>query len=120
MNSFSVYNTQESLIILYEDNHIVVVNKKSSEIVQSDKTGDKSIIEFVKDYIEEGTEDDIICFENIYPLFQKWYEQTIDNKVPDQKDFVQIVREILCKKSKLDTLPSSFVVGYKLHKMVRN
>lgn len=76
--------------------------------------------EFVKDYIEEGTEDDIICFENIYPLFQKWYEQTIDNKVPDQKDFVQIVREILGKESKLDTLPSSFVVKYKLRKMVRN
>lgn len=53
MKSFSVYNSQESLIILHEDNHIVVVNKKSSEIVQGDKTGDKSIIEFVKDYIKE-------------------------------------------------------------------
>ena len=53
MKSFSVYNSQESLIILYEDNHIIVVNKKSSEIVQSDKTGDKSIIEFIKDYIKE-------------------------------------------------------------------
>lgn len=39
--------------ILYEDNHIIAVNKKPSQIVQEDKTGDKPLIEFVKDYIKE-------------------------------------------------------------------
>ncbi len=38
--------------ILYEDNHIIAVNKKPSQIVQEDKTGDKPLIEFVKDYIK--------------------------------------------------------------------
>lgn len=39
--------------ILYEDNHIVAVNKNSSEIVQGDKTGDKPLSEIVKSYIKE-------------------------------------------------------------------
>lgn len=37
--------------ILYEDNHLLVVNKLPSEIVQGDKTGDPSLLEAVKDYI---------------------------------------------------------------------
>lgn len=38
--------------ILYEDNHIIAVNKGISDIVQSDKTGDKPLEDFVKDYIK--------------------------------------------------------------------
>ena len=41
------------LEILYEDNHIIAVNKKSSDIVQGDKTGDKPLSEYVKDYIKK-------------------------------------------------------------------
>lgn len=37
----------------YEDNHIVVVRKEAGEIVQGDKTGDKPLSEYVKDYIKE-------------------------------------------------------------------
>lgn len=37
--------------ILYEDNHLLVVNKLPSEIVQGDKTGDPSLLEAVKEYI---------------------------------------------------------------------
>jgi 23S rRNA pseudouridine1911/1915/1917 synthase len=37
--------------ILYEDNHIIVVNKLPSEIVQGDKTGDMPLSDFVKGYI---------------------------------------------------------------------
>jgi len=37
--------------VLYEDNHIIAVNKKSGDIVQGDKTGDKPLSEFVKDYL---------------------------------------------------------------------
>lgn len=39
--------------IVYEDNHIIIVNKKSGEIVQGDKTGDKPLSEMVKDYLKE-------------------------------------------------------------------
>ena len=39
--------------VLYEDNHIIVVNKHSGEIVQGDKTGDKPLSDIVKDYIKE-------------------------------------------------------------------
>lgn len=39
--------------IVYEDNHLIVVNKACSELVQGDKTGDRSLIDDVKDYIKE-------------------------------------------------------------------
>jgi 23S rRNA pseudouridine1911/1915/1917 synthase len=39
--------------ILYEDNHIIAVNKSVAEIVQADKTGDRSIEDLLKEYIKE-------------------------------------------------------------------
>ena len=39
--------------ILYEDNHLIVVNKLPSEIVQGDKTGDQPLSEAVKEYIRK-------------------------------------------------------------------
>ena len=39
--------------VLYEDNHIIAVNKTCSEIVQGDKTGDTPLSEIVKAYIKE-------------------------------------------------------------------
>lgn len=39
--------------VVYEDNHIIIANKKSGEIVQGDKTGDRPLSELVKDYIKE-------------------------------------------------------------------
>ena len=39
--------------VLYEDNHIVAVNKTSSEIVQGDKTGDTSLSEIVQQWLKE-------------------------------------------------------------------
>ena len=41
------------MTVLYEDNHIIIVNKQSGEIVQGDKTGDVPLCEFVKDYIKQ-------------------------------------------------------------------
>lgn len=37
--------------ILYEDNHLLIVNKRVGEIVQGDQTGDKPLLELVRDYI---------------------------------------------------------------------
>ena len=39
--------------VVYEDNHIIIVNKRSGEIVQGDKTGDRPLSDIVKDYIKE-------------------------------------------------------------------
>lgn len=39
--------------VLYEDNHIVIVNKASGEIVQGDKTGDEPLSEIVKRWLKE-------------------------------------------------------------------
>jgi len=38
--------------ILYEDNHIIAVNKTCSEIVQGDKTGDEPLSETIKQYLK--------------------------------------------------------------------
>lgn len=39
--------------IIFEDNHLIVVNKACSELVQGDKTGDRSLIDELKDYVKE-------------------------------------------------------------------
>lgn len=39
--------------VVYEDNHIIIVDKCSGEIVQGDKTGDKPLSETVKEYIKQ-------------------------------------------------------------------
>ena len=41
------------MTILYEDNHLIAVNKACGELVQGDKTGDKSLIDSLKAYIKE-------------------------------------------------------------------
>jgi len=38
--------------ILFEDNHLIIINKLPSQIVQGDKTGDKPLSDLVKDYIK--------------------------------------------------------------------
>lgn len=39
--------------VVYEDNHIIIVSKRSGEIVQGDKTGDKTLADEIKAYIKE-------------------------------------------------------------------
>ena len=41
------------MTVVYEDNHIIVVNKTASEIVQGDKTGDTPLSEMVQQYLKE-------------------------------------------------------------------
>lgn len=40
--------------IVYEDNHLIVVNKRAGEIVQGDKSGDEPLVERVRQYIKEA------------------------------------------------------------------
>ena len=39
--------------VIYEDNHLIVVNKRSGDIVQGDKTGDMPLSDIVKSYIKK-------------------------------------------------------------------
>ncbi len=41
------------LSILYEDNHLLAINKVAGTLVQGDATGDKPLVEIGKDYIKE-------------------------------------------------------------------
>ena len=43
----------ENLQVLYEDNHIIIINKRSGDIVQGDKTGDTPLSDVVKSYIKK-------------------------------------------------------------------
>lgn len=48
-----ILSTKDNLQVLYEDNHIIVVNKRVGDIVQGDKTGDKPLSDVVKEYIKD-------------------------------------------------------------------
>jgi len=48
-----IISDKSNLQVLFEDNHIIIVNKRVGDIVQGDKTGDKPLSEVVKDYIKD-------------------------------------------------------------------
>ena len=53
----NVSNTKQAGItakqILFEDNHLIIINKKAGQIVQGDKTGDTPLSELVKDFLKK-------------------------------------------------------------------
>src|SRR3546814_8379829 len=48
----SINDSGYNIPVLYEDNHLIAVNKPASVLVQADKTGDKPLIDIIKDYIK--------------------------------------------------------------------
>ena len=46
-----MHSTVKNLEVLYEDNHIIAVNKRSGDLVQGDQTGDTPLSEIVKEWI---------------------------------------------------------------------
>jgi len=48
-----LHANSSAMTILYEDNHLIAVNKTTSEIVQGDKTGDKPLSESLKHYLKD-------------------------------------------------------------------
>jgi len=46
------HSTVDNLQVLFEDNHIIVINKRPGDIVQGDKTGDKPLSDTVKAYLK--------------------------------------------------------------------
>ncbi|TBW26669.1 RluA family pseudouridine synthase [Gramella sp. KN1008] len=53
MTSEKTLSNKDNLEVLYEDNHIIIVNKRPGDIVQGDKTGDKPLSEVVKSFLKE-------------------------------------------------------------------
>ena len=48
-----ILSNKNNLQVIYEDNHLIIVNKRVGDIVQGDKTGDKPLSDVVKDYIKD-------------------------------------------------------------------
>ena len=48
-----VISDASNLQVIYEDNHIIAVNKRAGDIVQGDKTGDTPLSEIVKSYLKQ-------------------------------------------------------------------
>ena len=48
-----ILSDKNNLQVLYEDNHLIVINKRVGDIVQGDKTRDQPLSDVVKEYIKE-------------------------------------------------------------------
>lgn len=46
-------STKTNLEVLFEDNHLIIINKQSGDIIQGDRTGDNPLSEIVKAYIKD-------------------------------------------------------------------
>ena len=53
IKSSNILSNKKNLQVLYEDNHLIIVNKRAGDIVQGDKTGDIPLSDVVKDYIKD-------------------------------------------------------------------
>ncbi|MGI9552940.1 MAG: RluA family pseudouridine synthase [Aurantibacter sp.] len=51
--SQKIVSNSKNLLVIYEDNHLIAINKRPGDIVQGDKTGDVPLSELVKGYIKE-------------------------------------------------------------------
>ena len=51
--SRKIFTNKDNLQVLYEDNHIIIVNKRAGDIVQGDKTGDQPLSDVVKEYLKD-------------------------------------------------------------------
>jgi 23S rRNA pseudouridine1911/1915/1917 synthase len=47
-----IMSTVENLRVLFEDNHIIAINKRNSDIIQSDISGDRTLCDVVKSYVK--------------------------------------------------------------------
>jgi len=48
-----MHSNKENLQVLYDDNHIIIINKRAGDITQGDKTGDKPLSDVVKEYVKD-------------------------------------------------------------------
>lgn len=48
-----ILSNAQNLQVVFEDNHLIIINKRVGDIVQGDKTGDKALSDVVKEYLKE-------------------------------------------------------------------
>ena len=48
-----MHSNKDNLQVLYEDNHLIIINKRAGDLVQGDKTLDTPLSKIVKEYIKE-------------------------------------------------------------------
>ena len=48
-----MHSNKDNLQVLYEDNHLIIINKRAGDLVQGDKTLDTPLSEIVKEYIKD-------------------------------------------------------------------
>jgi 23S rRNA pseudouridine1911/1915/1917 synthase len=48
-----ILSNAQNLQVIFEDNHLIIINKRVGDIVQGDKTGDKALSDVVKEYLKE-------------------------------------------------------------------
>ena len=102
--------------VIFEDNHLIAVNKKSGEIVQGDKTGDEPLSERVKKYLKvkynkpgnvflgtihriDRPTSGIVIFAKTSKALSRMNEKFRQNKI--SKTYLAIVKNRLPKKNDL-------------------
>ena len=51
--TMKIISNKLNLQVIFEDNHLIIINKRVGDIVQGDKTGDKPLSDVVKEYLKE-------------------------------------------------------------------
>ena len=115
--------------ILFEDNHVIVVNKMSGVLVQKDRTGDKSLSDHIKSYIKiknkkpgnvflgvvhriDRPTSGVIVFAKTSKALSRLNKQFVDRKV--NKKYLAITNNINCLNS--DKLENWIIKNTKQNK----
>ena len=61
-----VFLKMNNLYVLYEDNHIIVVEKKPNILSQGDITGDKDLLTMVKEYVKNKSIRNSVIYERYW------------------------------------------------------
>ena len=98
------------MTVVYEDNHIIIVNKTASEIVQGDKTGDTPLSETVKQYLKEKynkylDEHEISGASFSRDALDYWMSvdgqpETVPQQIHDLQKENKLLRELLAEKER--------------------
>mgnify|MGYP000085124057 CR=1 FL=1 len=72
------------LQVIYEDNHLIAVNKPARMLVHGDSSGDTPLVDYVKQYIKMRS-----CFRHAYAMHSSCVRRT--GTGPDGKSLFEII-----------------------------
>ena len=102
--------------IVYEDNHIIIINKLPGQIIQGDKTGDKPLSDLIKEFIKvrDNKPGNVFCgvihrldrpvsglviFAKTSKALSKFNEQIREKKINKSSLKLSEAKQVLIKKS---------------------